>query len=203
MKNEIEDKALKKAELALDHVLLSMPHLVGLVQQIYLHIEPRVPTVGVFESGRMVINPLWFNDLSLDAATFVMAHELMHLMLKTHQRQGTTDAQMVNIAHDIIINFLLERKLGMPTPADGLTYDKVLEYDQHYEFAYNDNISLEKVIGLLSKSSRFNNSVKSWSKDYIFTSGDQVTNSTNLGAALEKALNPSSNQQKQSAHNRD
>ena len=47
----------------------------------------------------------------------------MHLMLKTHQRQGTTDAQMVNIAHNIIINFLLEKKLGMATPADGLTYN--------------------------------------------------------------------------------
>ena len=67
---------------------------------------------------------------------------------------------------------------------------------QHGEFEYIDDISLEKVISLLSENRHLEDSVKSWSKDYIFTSGDQVTNSTDLGTALKEALNLQNDQQK-------
>ena len=46
-----------------------------------LVVDPRVPTAAVTPSGRVLVNPEWFPSLGRHEATFVMAHELMHLCL--------------------------------------------------------------------------------------------------------------------------
>ena len=108
------------ATVALQSAGLMLPHLGGLVRIIEVIGTPLVPTAGVFASGRIVVNPHWFLALALHDRIFVMAHEVLHLALRTHERCVGTDARLFNIAHDYIINDMLRGELGSPVPAQGL-----------------------------------------------------------------------------------
>ena len=108
------------ASAALRSAGLLLPHLGGLVRIVEVVGTPLVPTAGVFLSGRIVVNPRWFLGLALPERIFVMAHEALHLALRTHERCVGTDARLFNVAHDYIINDMLCTELGCPVPADGL-----------------------------------------------------------------------------------
>jgi predicted metal-dependent peptidase len=99
-----------------------MPHLSGLAAALRLYTDDRVPTAAVTATGRVLVNPHWFGGLDMPAATFVMAHELLHLCLRTHERATGTDGDVFNWAHDYIINDMLAHELGQEVPAGGLAY---------------------------------------------------------------------------------
>jgi predicted metal-dependent peptidase len=148
---EEKEAIASKMQLALQNVLIGMPHLAGLVESIRLQAEERVPTAGIFASGRLVYNPEWMRKLSLKDVTFVMAHELMHLMLLTHDRIGEGNARTFNVAHDLIINYHLEEIFGMPPPAGGLKYTFFLPKRLWEEF--RDGMPLESLVALLESIS--------------------------------------------------
>jgi predicted metal-dependent peptidase len=75
------------------------------------------PSAGIFASGRLLVNPDWFEELAFPDQVFVMAHELLHLALQSHERSIGTDPARFNIAHDCIINDVLVEALGRPIPA--------------------------------------------------------------------------------------
>jgi predicted metal-dependent peptidase len=79
-----------------------------------------VAAVGA--SGLLCVNPDVFARVPLADAAFVLAHELLHLALDTHRRQGSADAYLVNVAHDYIINDMLHADMGRPAPLGGLTW---------------------------------------------------------------------------------
>ena len=84
-------------------------------------LDDRVPTMGVFASGRLVANPDFTARLSDDDLVFVLAHELLHLALRTHDRARGSGRLEFNYAHDYIINDMLRHALGVATiPAGGL-----------------------------------------------------------------------------------
>lgn len=105
---------------ALRLVCVGLPHLSGLAHTVRIAQDARVATAGVFSSGRMLINPHWFSQLSAPERAFVIAHELLHLALGSHQRGVGTDADRFNLAHDLVINDILEQELGMPPPGGGV-----------------------------------------------------------------------------------
>ncbi|MFM9964970.1 MAG: DUF2201 family putative metallopeptidase [Planctomycetaceae bacterium] len=113
-------RLLEKAMQALRFAILNLPHLSGLAQNVRLLIDRRVETAAVTPSGRILFHPEFLHSLTLPEAAFVMAHELYHLVLQTHERETGSDAELVNIAHDLIINDILETELGQPPPAGGL-----------------------------------------------------------------------------------
>lgn len=113
---------------ALRRVSLTFPHLAGLVRKIRLRVEPRIPTAGVFSSGRMVANPDFVLSMSPADLTFVIAHEVLHLALDTHGRGAGSPPEAVNIAHDYIINDILANELGQDVPADGLAEQGARHY---------------------------------------------------------------------------
>jgi predicted metal-dependent peptidase len=77
--------------------------------------------MGVFASGRMVANPEFAARLDDAELVFVVAHEMLHLALRTHQRALGSDRLQFNFAHDYIINDILRAELGVPRiPAGGL-----------------------------------------------------------------------------------
>jgi predicted metal-dependent peptidase len=117
-----EEAALARAVTSLRMVCAAMPHLAGLASAVRLHADDRVSTAAVSRSGRVLVNPQWFTELDLPAATFVMAHELMHLCLRTHERSARTDGELFNWAHDYVINDMLSEQLHQPVPAGGLVY---------------------------------------------------------------------------------
>src|SRR5262249_25902704 len=100
---------------------LTFPYLTGLVEKIDVRIDDRVPTMGIFASGRLAVNPKFAEMLTPADLLFVLTHELYHLTLRTHDRQVGADPAEFNVAHDYIINDLLCEELQLTRPpAEGL-----------------------------------------------------------------------------------
>ena len=83
-------------------------------------LDDRIPTIGVFASGRLAANPEFVHGLKDNELVFVLAHEMLHLALRTHDRAKGADPLEFNYAHDYIINDILRTELNMPVPANGL-----------------------------------------------------------------------------------
>jgi predicted metal-dependent peptidase len=116
-KNAVEAKVRE----GFRRVVLTFPYLAGLVDKIDVHVDERVPTMGIFASGRLAVNPAFVESLPPADLLFVLTHELYHLTLRTHDRQVGADPGQFNIAHDYIINDLLCQELQVARPpAEGL-----------------------------------------------------------------------------------
>jgi predicted metal-dependent peptidase len=112
---------LKRIENGLRMVTVPLPHLAGLAAAVRVSLDWRVPTMGIFASGRMVANPGFTARLKDNELVFVLAHELLHLALRTHDRARGSGRLEFNYAHDYIINDILRSELGFATiPAGGL-----------------------------------------------------------------------------------
>ena len=112
---------LSRVERALRMVTVPFPHLSGLVAAATVSLDERLPTMGVFASGRLAVNPSFVARLSDGDLTFVLAHEMLHLALRTHDRARGASRLEFNYAHDYIINDMLRAELGVSTiPANGL-----------------------------------------------------------------------------------
>ena len=185
------DHLLKKVEVAFQNVLISMPHLAGLIQLIDFRLDHRVPTAGVFASGKMLFNPDWLEELKINEVTFILAHELMHLILSTHERGIGANAKLVNIAHDLIINEQLEKVFGVPTPAGGLMYRGFLkEWNNNAIFTNFSDVSLEELVQFLKQKQAENKlqNTTCWPTNIINPSKNS-SQDTLLGNALQGALN--------------
>ena len=112
---------LKRVERGLRLLTVSLPYLSGLAAAVRVTLDARVPTMGVFASGRLVVNPAFAEKLKESELIFVLAHELLHLALRTHDRARGSHHLEFNYAHDYIINDILRKELGMEyVPAGGL-----------------------------------------------------------------------------------
>lgn len=115
------EETLARIERGLRMVTVPMPHLAGLAAAVRTSIDDRVPTMGVFASGRMVANRQFVAKLKENELIFVLAHELLHLALRTHDRAKGSGRLEFNYAHDYIINDILRAELGFThVPAGGL-----------------------------------------------------------------------------------
>ena len=92
--------------------------------------EAKTPQEIAAIKGTAGVTPQWlmFNPEFIDGLTNaelkgLMAHEVMHLALCHHTREGKRDAQIFNIACDLAINPLLLDE-GVTLPAGGLVMDK-------------------------------------------------------------------------------
>lgn len=122
MNFEDTDELMDHIHETLRRVGFAFPFLVGLLQKINVHLDDRVGTAGIFATGRLLLNPDFVSPLSRQDLFFVLAHELYHLMLRTHQRGEGSHALSFSFAHDYIINDILCCELGLNhVPAGGLT----------------------------------------------------------------------------------
>jgi predicted metal-dependent peptidase len=112
--------ALLRAKQALRLVCGEMPHLAGLAHLVRLKPSGYFDVAAVGSSGLLCVNPDVFARVPLADAAFVLAHELLHLALDTHRRQGSADPYLVNVAHDYIINDILSAEMGRAVPLGGL-----------------------------------------------------------------------------------
>lgn len=112
---------LARIQKGLRMLTVPLPHLAGLAAAVRVNIDERVPTMGVFASGRLVANPDFTARLNDNDLVFVLAHELLHLALRTHERAKGSGQLEFNYAHDYIINDMLRSALGVAAiPAGGL-----------------------------------------------------------------------------------
>jgi predicted metal-dependent peptidase len=117
-----EDRAtLARITRAMHVVAASLPHLSGLAAIAKIALDDQAPTMGVFASGRLIVNRGFAARLADADLVFVLAHELLHLALRTHDRAAGSTALEFNYAHDFIINDILRHALGVSQiPAGGL-----------------------------------------------------------------------------------
>jgi predicted metal-dependent peptidase len=114
-------RQLERVHRALRMATVPFPCLSGLAAAARVDVDRRLPTMGVFASGRMVANPEFAARLDDAELVFVVAHEMLHLALRTHQRALGSDRLQFNFAHDYIINDILRAELGVQRiPAGGL-----------------------------------------------------------------------------------
>lgn len=109
-----------RARQALRLVCAEMPHLAGLAHLVRVKSSPVFDVAAVGASGLVCVNPDVFSQVPLADAAFVLAHELLHLALDTHRRQGEADPHLVNVAHDYVINDMLSEEMGRGVPLGGL-----------------------------------------------------------------------------------
>ena len=110
---------LKRVQRGLKLLTVSLPYLAGLAAAVRVALDDRVPTMGVFASGRLVVNPTFAEKLKDNELIFVLAHELLHLALRTHDRARGSHHLEFNYAHDYIINDILRAELGFEHPPAG------------------------------------------------------------------------------------
>jgi predicted metal-dependent peptidase len=118
----VSDRAtLERITRELRRLTVAFPHLSGLAAAVRVALDDTIPTMGIFASGRLVANRDFTAKLPVKDLQFVLAHELLHLALRTHDRAVGSGRLEFNYAHDYIINDMLRHALGVSAiPAGGL-----------------------------------------------------------------------------------
>lgn len=123
VKKAMQLQAVAAAEAALRHVCVALPYLSGLTRNVHLLATSKVSTACVGPSGLIVVNPAWFLGLNREDAMFVMAHELLHLAFRHHDRTDeSADRALLNEAKDYVINDMLITELRLEKPPVGGRY---------------------------------------------------------------------------------
>jgi predicted metal-dependent peptidase len=86
------------------------------------------PDIGTMATdGRSVwFNPKWCEEHGVEKTMGVIAHEVFHVVNKHHLRRGERDAELWNVAADLLINRLLEDDRYVLPP------DGVFDRDRRY-----------------------------------------------------------------------
>ena len=85
MRPDPDTDTLDTVQEALRRVGLALPYLVGLIQKIQVQLDRRVEAMGVFASGRLLVNPDFARSLSPRDLGFVLTHELYQQQLASEQ----------------------------------------------------------------------------------------------------------------------
>lgn len=155
---------------ALNNVCVVRPYLSGLASLLKIYVSNLVDSAGITATGRLLINPEFLERQNLQELAFVIAHELMHLVLQTHEREGNyPDHNLINIAHDFIINddIMDDFAAGMDRPpANALHWpdyrDEVDEWKPASEYSLEELVIDLKRQNIVPKKS-WNNGVSNTS----------------------------------------
>lgn len=139
---------LRRAQSALQSLPTRLPSLAGLAAAANVSIteHARVKTAAVSNSGYIYLNPAFLSELTDEELLFVLAHELFHLALRTHDR-GHECPEQFNRAHDYVINDMLRNELALPIPKGGLDWEGA-------RFLAAENIALRLNSSTSAESSR-------------------------------------------------
>lgn len=111
----------------------------------------RVDTAGVDYNGNMYYDPDFISELTDAEIEAVMAHEVLHVAMRGHERQGDRDDRLWNVAQDVIINHLLV-KSGFDLPECGIIPEDGEITVAGEKFDDLDSESFETVYGALKSA---------------------------------------------------
>jgi predicted metal-dependent peptidase len=92
-------------------------------------------TMGMSGTGRLFINPDFVMKMDREEIGGVMAHEMLHLIMQHHGRQGARDDWTWNVAADMCINAAL-RADGIKLPKDAVYPPDSYQGDLFVEAVY-------------------------------------------------------------------
>jgi predicted metal-dependent peptidase len=99
--------ATEKLRAATSYLILHHPFLA--VPLLRLRLVPKSEEPTAATDGRAIFyNPSFIDDLSLEEAIFLLAHEVLHVALAHHLRRAGRHPKAWNAAADFVINRMLE-----------------------------------------------------------------------------------------------
>ena len=111
-----DSSATFKLETALAMVETLFPNAVHVLAAMDVRLDDRVGTAAVTASGRMLVAPAFIDALTVQQVVFVVAHEIYHVLYGVFDRFDSAMPPrrrwLVNVAHDFIINDMLEKKFA-------------------------------------------------------------------------------------------
>lgn len=110
----------------------------NLLCRVGIEVTDRVPTAAA-DAEHLMVNPKFFESLTLDERVFLLGHEIMHYALMHPLRMKGLDHKVYNYAADYYINGQLVA-MGLTMPKDGL-------YDRKY-----DGLSTEEIYTILMQN---------------------------------------------------
>lgn len=112
--------------------------------------KKKVPTACVDKRGNIYFNREFFDSLSDSMVHFVLAHEVMHLLLDHHSRIGGRNAFVWNVAGDVLINEMLDdhfRSKGVSLDISAYFSSRSFNFDIDH-----DSTTTEQVYELIMKN---------------------------------------------------
>ncbi|MDI6709748.1 MAG: VWA-like domain-containing protein [Thermoanaerobacterales bacterium] len=118
MRQDLEDiKAL---------LFLRAPFLGLLLRKMRLLVHDRIETVGATSSGEVIVNPFFWSGLDgVEAKTFILLHEALHLAFGHPWQVSGKDRELWNLSTDMVVNEMLfvhgyDKAAGQPVTAAGV-----------------------------------------------------------------------------------
>lgn len=115
MSQQIDQTVIQAAKKRLDKAMFRMfqdfPFWAFLIEKCNVRLtedEKKVPTACIDKRGNIYFNRNFFTSLDDSMIHFVLAHEVMHMLLDHHSRLGGRKAFLWNVAGDVLINEMLE-----------------------------------------------------------------------------------------------
>jgi predicted metal-dependent peptidase len=128
-------EAANRLSLAMTRVVIDHPFFATVLLRMHKVETTDIPTMGV-DGIHLFYNPQFVHGKKTSELVFVLLHEIEHIVFMHHLRQNERDAELWNIAGDIVINGILSKDCGLTAPKDAIIVKK---YDGwHTEAVYND-----------------------------------------------------------------
>lgn len=116
------DKIMDRIYACRLQMMRSQPFYSTIALRITYVEDETIPTAAV-DGRRMIYNRHFINALNDSELLFLMAHEIMHLVLRHLTRRGRRDPSLYNSAADYVINYILVRDGVGSFPQIGGLYD--------------------------------------------------------------------------------
>jgi len=157
MSTEIDPTLIQVAKKRLDKSMFRMfqdfPFWAFLIEKcnVKLTEDKRVPTACIDRNGNIFFGREFFTSLSDNMVHFVLAHEVMHMLLDHHSRVGGRQAYLWNVAGDVLINEMLQEHFSQK--GIGLDLASYIS-SQSFNFDIDHNtMTTEEIYELIVKNS--------------------------------------------------
>ena len=108
-------------------MLVKYPFFGSIVTNVDFQEDEAIPTAGT-DGKRIIYNPKFLEEKSVDEQIFVLAHEVCHIAFDHINRSEGKDKNLWNIATDGVINQLL-KKYGLKLVDGAVDIDEAINYD--------------------------------------------------------------------------
>lgn len=122
-----KDSQIKLAQIKSNLVSIA-PFYASMIDAIPKTPTMDIPTIGVTED-HLYYNPEFLAQLSVEEATFIYIHEMLHIAMQHSVRHGKRDNMLWNIACDLYINESICKQFGCEYDSGKVVYSRESSFD--------------------------------------------------------------------------